>query len=245
MNPCASANRTKRSKDRAAKASEEVSQHTHTITGGVRTVSFAWRERWKDEYELAVMKNSPSRTIVPARNDLSTWKGYLKTPDGQLHSMDVRLEYRAQTGRMQFYPLVPPQFEWQTPIRHPNIQPPRPKGEGIPCLAHFQKLDSWNPKTHVVVLLDLIELLLHNPDPTDPINHPTCLDVAIAMTRQRLSATKDSSITKRVPPMLVEAESIIRKYSPRWNKVKGAEERERDRAWYLVVQAGKITAAAK
>jgi ubiquitin-protein ligase len=209
-------------------------------------MSFAWRGRWKDEYQLAVKKNSPSRTIVPVRkHDLSTWKGYLKTPDGQLHSMDVRLEYRAKDGRTLFYPLMAPEVEWQTPIRHPNIQPPRPKGDGIICLAPFQKPDSWNPKTHVVDLLDFIELLLHNPDPADPINHPTCLDAAIAMTRQRVAATKDSSIAKRVPPMLAEAESIIRRYSPQWNKVTKAEQRERDRAWYLVVEAGKIVAAAK
>ena len=70
-------------------------------------MSFAWRGRWKDEYELAVKKNSLTRTIVPARKrDLSTWKGYLKTRDGQLHSMEVRLEFRARDGRTLFYPLV-------------------------------------------------------------------------------------------------------------------------------------------
>ena len=209
-------------------------------------MSFAWRKRWKDEYELAVKKNSLTRTIVPARrHDLSVWKGYLKTRDGQLHSMEVRLEYRARGGRTLFYPLVAPEVEWQTPIRHPNIQPPRPKGEGIVCLAPFQKPDSWNPKTHVVDLLDFIELLLHNPNPADPINHPTCLEEAIAMIREKLAKTADPSVDKRALLMLVEAEGIIRKYSGHWNKVTQASLRERDRAWYLVVEAGKILAVAK
>jgi hypothetical protein len=96
-----------------------------------------------------------------------------------------------------------------------------------------------------VDLLDFIELLLHNPDPADPINHPTCLEAAIAMTRERLAMTMDSAVAKRVPPTLMEAESIIRRYSPYWNKVTKAEQRERDRAWYLVVEAGRIVAAAK
>ena len=191
-------------------------------------------------------KNSPTRTIVPAKKgSLSVWKGYLKTTDTQLHSMEVRLEYRAREGRTLFYPLFPPEVEWQTPIRHPNIQPPRPKGEGIICLAPFQKPDSWNPKTHIAQILDLIELLLHNPNPADPINHPTCLEAAIGIIREKLHKIPDSPLAKRIPPMLIEAEGIIRRYSPRWNKVTQAEMRERDRAWYLVVEAGKALSTAK
>jgi len=209
-------------------------------------MSFAWQSRWKDEYALAVTKNSPTRTIVPAKKgSLSVWKGYLKTPDRQLHSMEVRLEYRARDGRTLFYPLGAPQVEWQTPIRHPNIQPPRPKGEGIICLAPFQKPDSWNPKTHVVDLLEFIELLLHNPNPADPINHPTCLEAAIAIIRERISRIPDSPSTRRVPPMLMEAEGIIRRYSAHWSKVTEATMRERERAWFLVVEAGKLVAAVK
>ncbi len=209
-------------------------------------MSFAWRTRWKDEYELAVKRNSTTRTIVPARrNDLSCWKGYLKTQDGQLHSVEVRLEYRARDGRTLFYPLVAPEIEWQTPIRHPNIQPPRPRGDGIICLAPFQKPDSWNPKTHVADLLDFIELLLHSPNAADPINHPVCLDAAIAIIRERLLKIRGSTVANRVPPMLTEAERVVQKYSSQWNRVTKDGERERDRAWYLVVEAGKMVATAR
>ncbi|MGA2239485.1 MAG: ubiquitin-conjugating enzyme E2 [Candidatus Bathyarchaeia archaeon] len=210
-------------------------------------MSFLWQKRWQDEYELAVKRNSVTRTIVPSRkHDLSTWKGYLKARDGQLHSMEVRLKYRAKDGRTLSYPLVAPEVEWQTPIRHPNIQPPRPKGEGIVCLAPFQKPDSWNPKTHVVDLLDFIELLLYNPNPADPINHPTCLQAAIAMIRERLaSSTTSSPVAGRISPMLAEAEGIIRRFSDHWNKVTTDSQRERDRAWYLVVESGKTLTAVK
>jgi ubiquitin-protein ligase len=210
-------------------------------------MSSEWRPRWKDEYELAAKRNSLTRTIVPARkHDLSTWKGYLKTRDGQLHSMEVRLEYRAKDGRTLFYPLFAPDVEWQTPINHPNIQPPRPKGEGIICLAPFQKPESWNPKTHVAQILDLIELLLNNPNPADPINHPTCLEAAIAIIREKLASSTSSAATNRVPAMLTEAERIIQKYRARWSKVTNdTEKRERDRAWYLVVEAGKLVGTAK
>jgi ubiquitin-protein ligase len=215
-------------------------------------MSSDWHPRWKKEYELAVKSNSATRTIVPAKkHDLSKWKGYLKTREGQLHSMEVRLEYRARPehrgreGRILFYPLFPPDVEWQTPIHHPNIQPPRPKGEGIICLAPFQKPDSWNPKTHVSEILDFIEILLHNPNPADPINHPTCLEAAIVMIRDKLARFPSLSIAKRIPPMLAEAEGIIRKYRDRWIRVTEAERPERDRAWYLVVEAGKTVAAVK
>lgn len=209
-------------------------------------MSFAFQPRWKDEYDLAVKKNSSTRTIVPAKKgNLSVWKGYLKAADKQLHSMEVRLEYRAREGRTLFYPLFPPEVEWQTPIRHPNIQPPRPKGEGVICLAPFQKPDSWNPKTHVVQILDLIELLLHSPNPGDPINHPTCLEAGIGIIREKLAKVTDSPLAKRVPPMLLEAESILQRYSSRWNKVTQSEMRERDRAWYLVVEAGKALSSVK
>jgi len=209
-------------------------------------MSFAWRKRWKDEYELAVKKNSLTRTIVPAsKHDLSVWKGYLKTREGQLHSMEVRLEYRARAGRTLFYPLVAPEVEWQTPIRHPNIQPPRPKGDGIICLAPFQKPESWNPKTHIVELLDFVEVLLHNPNPADPINHPTCLEEAIEMIRARLAQSADPPFVKRVSSMLTEAEGIVRKYSTQWNRVGQPALQERDRAWHLVVEVGKLLAAKK
>jgi ubiquitin-protein ligase len=215
-------------------------------------MSSDWHPRWKTEYELAAKRNSTTRTIVPAKkHDLSTWKGYLKTRDGQLHSMEVRLEYRAHAehrgreGRMLYYPLFPPDVEWQTPIRHPNIQPPRPKGEGIICLAPFQKPDSWNPKTHVIEILDFIEVLLHNPNPADPINHPTCLEAAIAIIRDKLAKISSPPIAKRIPHMLTEAEGVIRKYSDRWTRVTETERPDRDRAWYLIVEAGKTVTAAR
>jgi len=213
-------------------------------------MSFAHEERWKKEYELAVRKNSATCTIVPARKgNLAVWKGYLKTSK-QLHSMEIRLQYRARDGRVLFYPLMPPEVEWQTPIQHPNIQPPRPKGEGIICFDPFLKPDHWNPKTHVVDILSFIELILNNPNPADPINHPTCLVVAIAMIREKLgkdSIQTNHPTTTRILAMLTDAEVIIQKYSTYWNKViRGSEdERKRDQAWNLVCQAGKLLATMR
>jgi hypothetical protein len=90
-----------------------------------------------------------------------------------------------------------------------------------------------------VEILDFIELLLHNPNPADPINHPLCLEVAISMIREKLAKVPDSPLVKRIPPMLMDAEGVVRRYSSRWNRVNQAEVRERDRAWYLVVEAAK------
>jgi len=202
-----------------------------------------WQPRWHDEYRLAVNSNSSTRTVVPAKkDDLRVWKGYLKTQTGQLHSMEIRLEYQAETDkRTLFYPLAPPQVEWQTPIRHPNIQPPRPSGEGIVCLRPLRP-ELWNPKTHIFKVLDFIEVLLNSPDPSDPINHPVCLDVAVSMIKERL--TRTPTLARILEPKLREAELVLRKYAQRWNAVRtDAEKRDRDRAWYLIVDAGKRLSA--
>jgi hypothetical protein len=156
--------------------------------------------------------------------------------------MEIRLEYAAQKDRRTlFYPLSPPKVEWQTPIRHPNIQPPRPLGDGIPCLKQLQP-ESWNPKTHISELLNYIEVLVNSPNPSDPINHPTCLEVAISTIRQQARAS--NAVTNVVEPKLKQAEGLIRKYAPRWNSMKTVSElHERDRAWYLVVESGKYLSA--
>jgi len=203
-----------------------------------------WKSRWEDEYRRAVETNSQTRTVVPARkNDLRIWKGYLKTRDGRLHSLELKLEFPAQRdGRTMFYPLSPPLVEWQTPIHHPNIQPPRPAGEGVVCLAPLDPLhpERWNPKTHIVELLNWIEVLVNSPDPSDPINHPVCLLAAIAMIRDMAKGSPHEGLERQ----LAEAAALIRKYERIWNNLKSdAERRERDRAWYLVVEAGKRLSA--
>jgi ubiquitin-protein ligase len=196
-----------------------------------------WQKRWNEEYQLAIKENSPTHTIVPIRkDDLSTWRMYVRTRDGRLHSAKVRLEYLTGNGRTLVYPLFPPSVEWETPIRHPNIQPPRPEGEGILDLALFQKTDTWNPKTHLIDLIGFVELLLDNPNPADPINHPVCLQAAIDLIREQVSASPSSSIVEQVKQKLTEADAVIRKYSGHWNKV---GQGERGRAWYLVVEAGR------
>lgn len=196
-------------------------------------MSNPWQERWNAEYELALKKNSSTRTIVPIRkDDLSTWRMYLRTRDGKLHSAKVSLQCRTRSGRTLLYPLFPPMVEWETPIRHPNIQPPRPEGEGILDLPPFHNTSNWNPKTHLVDLLEFVELLLYNPDPADPINHPTCLQAAIDLIREQVSAISSSPIAEQAKYKLTEAEAIIRMYSDH-------SQRERARAWYLVVEAGR------
>lgn len=208
-------------------------------------MSNPWRARWKHEYEPAVKRNSRGQTVVLAKEgNYSTWRVHLKDRDGQMHLVEVRLEYHTKDGRRSLpFPLYPPEVEWLTPISHPNIQPPSPEGNGIVDLAPLpEKVHSWSPKTHLVDILDLLELLLHNPNPADPINHPTCLRAAIDLIREKLSPSSSSSAAERVKRMVTEAEGIVRRYSSRWNSVTQVE---RDRAWYLVVEAEKALSFVK
>jgi len=165
-------------------------------------MSTFFEERLKKEFEYVASKNTPSRTITPIRKgDLKTWRGYIRGPDEVTHTFEIRLTH---------YPLSPPEIEWLTPISHPNIEPPKPEGNGLPCLPWLTNPTFWSPKTKINSIIEGLVFLLTNPNPADPMAHPKCLRLAIKMIKDQAETHRPKNEFSKIKNILTAAENALK-----------------------------------
>jgi ubiquitin-protein ligase len=143
------------------------------------------KKRMEDELKIATQKNTADRTVTPLRDgDPSIWRGYLKGANAEFHSFELKVSDK--------FPLEPPSIEWLTPIKHPNIEPPRPEGLGRICLPWISDPKEWNPQTRINSIIDGLVYLLNNPNPYDPLMNSTCLRGTIDMLRDKGKISNDA-----------------------------------------------------
>ena len=164
-------------------------------------MSYFFNERLKKELEYVLSKNTPDRTITPLKEeDLKTWRGYIKGANKETHTFEIRLTQ---------YPLSPPEIEWLTPISHPNIEPPKPEGNGLPCLPWLTDPTFWSPKTKINSIVEGLVFLFNNPNPADPMGHPKCLKLAIEMIRAHAKTDSSDNDFSKVNAVLITAENAL------------------------------------
>jgi ubiquitin-protein ligase len=187
-------------------------------------MSTFFEERLKKELEYVASKNTPKRTIIPIKEgNLKTWRGHIKGPNKETHTFEIRLTH---------YPLSPPEIEWLTPISHPNIEPPKPEGNGLPCLPWLTNPTFWSPKTKINSIIEGLVFLLNNPNPADPMAHPKCLKLAIKMIRNHVKTHRPKHEFSKINDKLITAENIL---------VNG----DTKTAYQLVKQAGEMANLGK
>jgi ubiquitin-protein ligase len=169
-------------------------------------ISHFIKRRLEEELEIAISKNTSERIVLPLNgNDLSRWRGYIKGPDGALHSFEIRIGEK--------FPLEPPEIEWLTPISHPNIEPPRLLGAGSfgrVCLPWITDPSVWTPQTRINAIVDGLVYLLNNPNPCDPLMHSECLKTAIKMVKEKISSGNlNSNKRSQAQTLLIAAEAAL------------------------------------
>jgi ubiquitin-protein ligase len=179
-----------------------------------------FKDRIKKELDEARKRNTPDRTVTPLKeDDLSVWRGYVKSLDGSLHTFDIRL------GN---FPTAPPTIEWLTPIIHPNIEPPRsgsPEDQGRVCLPELTQPEKWNPKITIRSIVDHMVFLLRNPNPANPLMNTQCLREAIRMIREKARDEQQADLVGQLDQLLNKAEQALVR-------------RDNSTAWQLVCDAG-------
>jgi len=132
------------------------------------------------EWEETKPKNTEERTIAPIDGtDFKVWRGYVRSQKGETHAFEMRFT--------KVYPLEPPEFEWLTPISHPNIEPPKPQGLGRVCLPWITDSREWSPETSVNAIVEGALYVLNNPNPSDPLMHRSCLMEGLRMLEEDVS----------------------------------------------------------
>jgi ubiquitin-protein ligase len=169
------------------------------------------KKRLKEEWRDVKKKNTVERMISPLKeSDMRIWRGYLK--DGEeLHSFEIRFTNR--------YPFEPPEIEWLTPIKHPNIEPPRPEGLGRVCLPWLSDLREWTPDTSVNSIIEGLLYVLKNPNPGDPLLHPACLLESIRRIKEKLKDVGvNPEIREKAKRLLSTSESMLAQLGGRPNE---------------------------
>jgi len=168
----------------------------------------AWlHSRLQGEWETTKPKNTEERTIAPVdEKSLRVWRGYLRHHKGEMHAFEMRFT--------KAYPLEPPEFEWLTPISHPNIEPPKPQGLGRVCLDWLTNPREWSPDTSVNAIIEGALYVLNNPNPSDPMMHRSCLREAIRMLEEDISKHSDAEPNlPKVRMLLASAKQSIERPS--------------------------------
>jgi ubiquitin-protein ligase len=146
--------------------------------------------------------------------DLKIWRGLFRSKKGARHEFEMR---------MRNYPLEPPEIEWLSPISHPNIEPPKPGGLGRVDLLWFMVANKWRPSTSVNTIVEGLLHVLNNPNPSEPLMHPSCLIAAMNVLEEELDALsitdKDSS---KVRVLLANARRSLETgdREPAWRLIK-------------------------
>lgn len=130
-----------------------------------------WLERMENEcrilfregYEGEVSPNYEKLIIIIRANGFEPPSSGNKMPS-------KRTTHKVEISVTRDYPPDVPITRWLTPIFHPNIAPPGPPGYGRVCMEMLN--------IGISTLFELVrglQVLVENPNPTSPLNYPTCL----------------------------------------------------------------------
>ncbi|MCD6512287.1 MAG: hypothetical protein J7K61_01615 [Thermoplasmata archaeon] len=85
----------------------------------------------------------------------------------------TRYEHKLKIIITEEYPFQTPIVRWRSNIFHPNIMPP--EDGGYVCT---KLLDRWNFHSNLVAFIKGIEVLLANPNPSNPFETDSCTRAA-------------------------------------------------------------------
>ncbi|OMJ65398.1 hypothetical protein SteCoe_38299 [Stentor coeruleus] len=99
----------------------------------------------------------------PSKSNIKIWNGFIIGPDDTPYCggcFKIRIEF------LDEYPLVPPEFYFETPIYHPNIC-----SNGAVCSPYLRELYTAN--VSISFIFSTILSTLINPNPKDPMTDRT------------------------------------------------------------------------
>jgi ubiquitin-protein ligase len=135
-----------------------------------------WQERVKNELNVLRELNALEEDSIIDMGDRVQAvlrfksKGLVKEENGGLVP---QLDHRVQIEINREFPYPGGiKFIWLSPIFHPNIDPYE---TGYICLNVLKK---WSQLSDLSTTIKALEMLVSHPNPTDPLNYPTCLEAA-------------------------------------------------------------------
>jgi ubiquitin-protein ligase len=148
--------------------------------GGLLTPD-RWRERVRIEARLMRDKRRFRHHLWRSMNppEDTVWRGRVKVKEGLYAGKYFEVELRITRE----FPIYPPEVVFLDDIFHPNISSIRSIGKGHVCAEILKS--KWTPSTHITAIPMLIEYLLVNPNPDDPLDKiPECLEAARWVKKQ-------------------------------------------------------------
>ena len=118
-----------------------------------------WNRRLRKEHDSLKNYCPAGINAEPiSENNLSHWQAVILGPSGSDYEGGTYyLELKFPKG----YPMEPPSVRFLTPILHPNVD----KESGGLCL-----MKDWNPSLSISKVLLMIQALLSDPQPHDPMD---------------------------------------------------------------------------
>jgi len=131
-----------------------------------------WLERMKNECRKLSKAGFEGEVSPDYERFVITIKADGFEPSSPGNAPRRRTMHEVQIDVSRRYPFEAPKAKWLTPIFHPNIIPPPPRGNGQICMEMLSPGGARN----LAELVRGLTILVENPNPSSPLHHSTCLE---------------------------------------------------------------------